>query len=144
MSEINYAQMSDKELRKYFLEHKNEQSTLQAYLQRRNQQPKQVITKVGDPDFDLKIEQAIKSKKSYPINWRRVNINYSMVIYPCEEGGFVAEIPALKGCLAQGETLEDTLHELMIVRELWLETAQKSGKKLPDLEDAIAKVKTLS
>ena len=58
--------MSDKELRKYFLEHKNEQSTLQAYLQRRNQQPKQVITKVGD--FDLKIEQAIKSKKSYPIN----------------------------------------------------------------------------
>ena len=27
MSEINYAQMSDKELRKYFLEHKNEQST---------------------------------------------------------------------------------------------------------------------
>ncbi|WP_042711791.1 DUF6887 family protein [Crocosphaera watsonii WH 8501] len=68
MSEINYAQMSDKELRKYFLEHKNEQSTLQAYFQRRNQQPKQVITKVGDPDFDLKIEQAIKSKKSYPIN----------------------------------------------------------------------------
>ena len=66
-------------------------------------------------------------------------MNYSMVIYPCEEGGFVAEIPALKGCLAQ-----DTLHELMIVRELWLETAQKSGKKLPDLEDAIAKVKTLS
>ncbi|CCQ60387.1 type II toxin-antitoxin system HicB family antitoxin [Crocosphaera watsonii] len=55
-------------------------------------------------------------------------MNYSMVIYPCEEGGFVAEIPALKGCLAQGETLEDTLHELMIVRELWLETAQKSGK----------------
>ena len=52
-------------------------------------------------------------------------MNYSMVIYPCEEGGFVAEIPALKGCLAQGETLEDTLQELMIVRELWLETAQK-------------------
>ncbi len=29
-------------------------------------------------------------------------MNYPMVIYPCEEGGFVAEIPALKGCLAQG------------------------------------------
>lgn len=71
-------------------------------------------------------------------------MNYPMVIYPCEEGGFVAEIPALKGCLAQGETLEDTLQELMTVRELWLETAKKSGKKLPDLEDAIAKIKTLS
>ena len=62
MSEINYAQMSYKELRKYFLEHKNDQSTLQAYLQRRNQQPKQVITKVGDTDCDLKIEQAVKLK----------------------------------------------------------------------------------
>ena len=38
---------------------------------------------------------------------------------------FVAEMPALKGCLAQGETLKDTLQELMIVRDLWLETAQK-------------------
>jgi predicted RNase H-like HicB family nuclease len=38
-------------------------------------------------------------------------MNYPIVIYPCEEGGFVAEIPALKGCLVQGETLEDTLQE---------------------------------
>ncbi len=71
-------------------------------------------------------------------------MNYPMIIYPCEEGGFVAEIPALKGCLAQGETLEETLQELMIVRELWLETAKKSGQKLPDIEEAIAKVKTLN
>jgi predicted RNase H-like HicB family nuclease len=71
-------------------------------------------------------------------------MNYPMVIYPCEEGGFVAEIPCLKGCLTQGETLEDTLQELMIVQELWLETAQKQGLKLPDLEVAMAKVKALS
>ncbi len=62
MSKINYDQISYQELRQYFLEHKNEQSALQAYLQRRNQQPRQVITKVSDPDFDLKIEQAIKEK----------------------------------------------------------------------------------
>ena len=62
MSDINYAQMADTELRQYFLAHKNEQLALQAYLQKRNQQPRQVITKVGDPDFDVKIEQAIKSK----------------------------------------------------------------------------------
>ncbi|MBS9388243.1 MAG: type II toxin-antitoxin system HicB family antitoxin [Dolichospermum sp. WA123] len=71
-------------------------------------------------------------------------MNYSIVVYPCEEGGFVAEIPALKGCLAQGETLEETLQELIIVRNLWLETAEKYGQKLPDIEGAIAKVKALS
>jgi predicted RNase H-like HicB family nuclease len=71
-------------------------------------------------------------------------MKYPIVIYPCEEGGFVAEIPALKGCLAQGETLEETLQELITVRTLWLETAQKHGQKLPDEGNAIAKVKALS
>jgi len=71
-------------------------------------------------------------------------MKYPIVIYPCEEGGFVAEVPALRGCLAQGETLEETLQELMIVRSLWLETANNYRQKLPDVENAIAKVKALS
>ncbi len=71
-------------------------------------------------------------------------MNYPIVIYPCEEGGFVAEIPSLKGCLAQGETMEETLQELIVVRELWLETAQKKGQKLPDVEKEISKVKALT
>ncbi|AFY59686.1 hypothetical protein Syn6312_0458 [Synechococcus sp. PCC 6312] len=33
--------------------------------------------------------------------------HYPTVIYPSPEGGFVAEVPALSGCLAQGETLEE-------------------------------------
>ncbi|MEI6330193.1 MAG: type II toxin-antitoxin system HicB family antitoxin [Pseudanabaena sp. ELA645] len=71
-------------------------------------------------------------------------MKYPIVIYPCEEGGFVAEIPALKGCLAQGETLEETVQELITVRTLWLETAQKYGQKLPDEGNAIDRVKALS
>ncbi|NJK52188.1 MAG: type II toxin-antitoxin system HicB family antitoxin [Leptolyngbyaceae cyanobacterium SU_3_3] len=71
-------------------------------------------------------------------------MNYPIVVYPCEEGGFVAEVPALRGCLAQGETLDETLKELMTVRDLWLETAQKYGQKLPDIGSAITKVRALS
>ena len=71
-------------------------------------------------------------------------MNYPIIIYPCEEGGFVAEIPALSGCLAQGETLEETLQELLMVKDLWLETAQKYNQKLPNLETEIAKIKVLS
>jgi antitoxin HicB len=69
---------------------------------------------------------------------------YPIVVYPCEEGGFVAEVPALRGCLAQGETIEETLKELIVVRGLWLETAQKYGQRLPDASEAITKVKALS
>ena len=71
-------------------------------------------------------------------------MQYPIVIYPCEEGGYVAEIPALRGCLAQGETLEEVLNELKIVTDIWLETAEKYGQKLPDLAESIEKVKILS
>ncbi|MBE9197729.1 MULTISPECIES: type II toxin-antitoxin system HicB family antitoxin [unclassified Nodularia (in: cyanobacteria)] len=57
-------------------------------------------------------------------------------MFNCDEGGFVAEIPALRGCLTQGETLEETLQKLIIARKLWLETAEKYGHKLPDIESA--------
>lgn len=71
-------------------------------------------------------------------------MNYPIVIYPANEGGYVAEVPALKGCLAQGETLPETLAELEIVKQLWIETAEKRGQSLPDVESAIQKVKSLS
>jgi antitoxin HicB len=57
------------------------------------------------------------------------------VTYQCEEGGYVAEIPALKGCLAQGATLEEALAELKIVTDLWLEIAEKYGQQLPDINE---------
>ncbi|AFY91509.1 type II toxin-antitoxin system HicB family antitoxin [Chamaesiphon minutus] len=71
-------------------------------------------------------------------------MQYPIVIYPCEEGGYVAEVSALKGCLAQGETLDEVLNELKIVTDLWMETAEKYGQKLPDVADSIEKMKALS
>ncbi len=71
-------------------------------------------------------------------------MNYPIVIYPCDEGGYVAEVPALKGCLAQGETLPETLEELEVVTKLWIEAAEKRGQPLPNVEGAIQKAKTLS
>jgi len=59
MTQINYAAMSDQELRQYFLKHKNDQAALQAYLLRRHQVKRRIITKIDDPDFDEKIEASI-------------------------------------------------------------------------------------
>ena len=71
-------------------------------------------------------------------------MNYPIVLYPCDEGGYVAEVPALQGCLAQGETLIEVLEELDIVTQLWLETAERQGRNLPDVDHAMQRVKTLS
>ena len=71
----------------------------------------------------------------------KTEFKYPFVIYPAEEGGYVAEIPALKGCLAQGETLDETLNELETVVSLWIETAQMHGETLPSVEVEIERVK---
>ena len=68
-------------------------------------------------------------------------VKYPFVIYPAFEGGYVGEIPALKGCLAQGETLSETLAELQSVERLWLQTAKETGIKLPVLDIEIERVK---
>ncbi|MHB9023297.1 MAG: type II toxin-antitoxin system HicB family antitoxin [Armatimonadota bacterium] len=37
-------------------------------------------------------------------------IEYTVLLHPAEEGGYWAEVPALPGCFAQGETVEETLN----------------------------------
>ncbi|MEN8446742.1 MAG: hypothetical protein ABG776_17225 [Cyanobacteria bacterium J06555_13] len=62
MSEVNYPTMTDKALRQYFLEHRDDKAALQTYLDRLNKRPREVITTVGAPDFDTKIQAAIVAK----------------------------------------------------------------------------------
>lgn len=59
MNKVNYDAMSEQELKQYFLAHKDDKAALQAYLDKRNQRPRKVITKIGDPDFDTKLQAAI-------------------------------------------------------------------------------------
>ena len=68
---------------------------------------------------------------------------YPIIIYPAEEGGYVAEIPALKGCLAQGETLEECLQELKTIQAFWLESARRNNQKVPSSEEAMAQLSQL-
>jgi hypothetical protein len=61
MAEVNYAAMSDTELKQLFRQGQNE-AALQVYLDRLNQKPKHVIATADDPDFDQKIEAEIKRR----------------------------------------------------------------------------------
>ena len=70
-------------------------------------------------------------------------LKYPIVIYPAEEGGYVAEVPALKGCLAQGETLGECLKELRKVQRLWLESAGRNNEKVPSAAEVVAKLRKM-
>ncbi|OQW91516.1 MAG: HicB family protein [Thiotrichaceae bacterium IS1] len=46
-----------------------------------------------------------------------------ILIHPADEGGFWVEIPALRGCVSQGETLEEALLNIQEAAVGWLEVA---------------------
>jgi predicted RNase H-like HicB family nuclease len=48
------------------------------------------------------------------------------IIHPAEEGGYWAEVPALPGCITEGETMEEVLINLKDAIEGWLEVANSS------------------
>jgi len=43
------------------------------------------------------------------------------IVHNAEEGGFWAEVPALPGCLTQGETREEIRENLLEAIEVWFE-----------------------
>jgi antitoxin HicB len=60
-----------------------------------------------------------------------MELKYPITIHIAPEGGFVAEIEDLPGCLAQGETLEETYAEIEVARKLWLETTYEDAQDIP-------------
>jgi hypothetical protein len=60
MSQVDYAAMSDRELKAHWRAHPQDQRALQAHLDRLNQMPRPVITTINDPNFDIKLQQEIE------------------------------------------------------------------------------------
>jgi predicted RNase H-like HicB family nuclease len=62
-----------------------------------------------------------------------------VVVHPADEGGFWAEVPALPGCVSEGETMEETLANIKEAAEGWLEVAADrassgAGSQLVEIE----------
>jgi len=51
----------------------------------------------------------------------------------CEEegGGYLAEALDLNGCIADGETIEEAIHNLQDAINSWVQTAQELGRPVP-------------
>ena len=56
-------------------------------------------------------------------------IKYEVIIYWSDEDeAFVAEVPELAGCMADGETYQDALSNLEVIIQEWIETARELGR----------------
>lgn len=57
---------------------------------------------------------------------------YEIIIYWSEEDeAFIAEVPELAGCMADGETYQEALANAEIIIEEWIETARRLGRQIP-------------
>jgi len=57
---------------------------------------------------------------------------YEVIIYWSEEDqAFVAEVPELPGCAADGKTYRDALANVEVVIQEWIETAKELGRPVP-------------
>ncbi len=53
------------------------------------------------------------------------------IFFSEEDGGNIADIPALESCSAFDETPKQTLSEVEQAKKLWLEAALQEGKPIP-------------
>ena len=71
-----------------------------------------------------------EGRNSKPVEFY-LNKAYPFVIYPAEEGGYVAEIEELPGCITQGETLDEVARRIEDARRGWIEVAYEDGMEIP-------------
>jgi len=64
---------------------------------------------------------------------------YEMIIYWSEEDGlFIAEVPELPGCMADGATYEEAIRNAKVVISEWIETAKSLGREIPTPKGKLA------
>jgi predicted RNase H-like HicB family nuclease len=58
---------------------------------------------------------------------------YEIILYWSDEDGlFIAEVPELAGCAADGSTRQEALANAEMVIAEWLETARDLGRSVPE------------
>ena len=62
-----------------------------------------------------------------------MKIRYELIIYWSEiDQVFIAEVPELSGCVADGETYQEAVQNVEVVIQEWIATAQELGRSIPE------------
>jgi predicted RNase H-like HicB family nuclease len=65
--------------------------------------------------------------------------NYEIIVYwSMEDNAFIAEVPELAGCMADGQTYVEAVQNAETVIDEWIETAQQMGRSVPAARGKLA------
>ncbi|MCT7970415.1 type II toxin-antitoxin system HicB family antitoxin [Laspinema sp. D1] len=60
-------------------------------------------------------------------------LRYEIIMYWSQEDeAFIAEVPELPGCAADGATYQEALTNVEVIMQEWMETAQALGSPIPE------------
>lgn len=66
-------------------------------------------------------------------------IRYEVIIYWSDEDqAFIAEVPELPGCAADGATYQEALGNVEVIIQEWIETAKELGRPIPEPKGRLA------
>ncbi len=61
------------------------------------------------------------------------NYKYEIIIYwSKDDHAFIAEVPELPGCAADGESYGKALSNVEVIIREWIETAKELGRSIPE------------
>ena len=65
-----------------------------------------------------------------------MNINryLTRILWSDDDEAYIAEVPALPGCVAHGATMQEAAQEISVAMRLWLDDARKHGDPIPEPE----------
>lgn len=59
-------------------------------------------------------------------------MKYEIILYWSEDdSAYIAEVPELAGCMADGSTAGEALHNVERIAKEWIETAHELGRPVP-------------
>jgi predicted RNase H-like HicB family nuclease len=64
-------------------------------------------------------------------------MEYTVIIYEAEEGGYWTRVPTLPGCGSQGETIDETLANTREAIESHILAIREDGQEIPLEESSV-------
>ena len=58
-------------------------------------------------------------------------MKYTVILEPQEEGGYTVTVPALPGCISEGDTVEEALENIRDAIAGYIASLRKHGKPIP-------------
>lgn len=65
---------------------------------------------------------------------------YKVICEPAEEGGYTVYVPALPGCISEGDTYDEALSNIRDAIRLYIDTLRERGKEIPQDSHHVAEV----